>query len=140
MNLKRLWVPAVLLAVGLLANWLRLDVVESPRFAQMCQGHGATALCLGREWLVQGFLLHLPGTSKLSFYGSAALLATLWTMASRRSWVALLAASLGMLALQLYSAECGALALLAGLLRLLHLQARTTAEAPAMQANSQARQ
>ena len=135
MNFKRLRVPAVLLAIGLLASWLRFDVVESPRFAGMCQGHGATALCLGREWIVQGFLLHLRGASELSFYGSAALLSTLWAIFSRRSWVALLAASLGLLALQLYSAECGALALLAGLLRLLRLQARAV-ETPALQADS----
>lgn len=135
MNFKRLLLPAVLLAVGLFAAWLRFDVVESTRFAQMCQGTGAAGVCLGREWIVQGFLLHLRGASALNFYGVAALLATLWTMLSKRTLVALLAAALGLLALQLYSAEPGALALLAGLLRLLRLQARALTKTPAVQAN-----
>lgn len=135
MNFKRLLLPAVLLAVGLFATWLRFDVVESTTFAHSCQRPGALGACLVRGWVVQGFLLHLPGASALNFYGVAALLATLWALLSSRPGVALLAAALGLLALQLYSAEPGALALLAGLLRLLHLQASALAETPGLQPN-----
>jgi hypothetical protein len=56
-------------------------------------------------------------------YGIAALVATALALAWKRPWLAWLAAALGIVALQLYCFESGALAVLVGCLRLIRLQA-----------------
>ncbi|RCS29312.1 hypothetical protein DEO45_12495 [Rhodanobacter denitrificans] len=107
-----------LLAVALLATWLRYGVVESSATGQLCSG-GGPWWCRWRQWLVLGFLNDA--------YGIAALAATALALLHRRAWPAWLAAALGVFALQLYCVESGALALLAGCLCLLRRQATRAA-------------
>ncbi len=71
--------------------------------------------CSWRHALVLGFLYDV--------YGIAALLAAALALWRKHLWLAWLAAALGIVALQLYCFESGALALLIGCLRLLRLQA-----------------
>ncbi|WP_426701198.1 hypothetical protein ACPPVV_17795 [Rhodanobacter sp. Col0626] len=104
-----------LLAVALIASGLRYGLIEPSTMAQRCSG-GGPWWCDGRQWLVLGFLHGV--------YGVIALLATaLALLFWKRTWLAWLAAALGVFALQLYCFEAGALALLVGCLRLLRLQA-----------------
>lgn len=103
-----------LLAVALLAAWLRYGLVESSAIGQLCSA-GGPWWCQWRQWLVLGFLHDV--------YGIAALAATALALLRRRAWLAWLAAALGVFALQLYCVESGALALLAGCLCLLRRQA-----------------
>ena len=74
----------------------------------------APAWCGLRQALVLGFLYEA--------YGVAAVLAAVLALLRRSRGLAWLAAALGAFALQFYNYEPGALALLIGCLRLVHLQ------------------
>ena len=104
-----------LLAVVLIVAWLRYGVVEPGAMAQQCGGERNPWWCVWRHWLVLGFLHNV--------YGIAAVLTTALALWRKQIWLAWLATTLGVLALQLYCFEPGALAVLAGSLRLLRLQA-----------------
>lgn len=108
-----------LLPVGLAAAWLRFHVIESPPLAHLCAELAAPTWCPGREWLVAGFQ---PLLGSMSLLGMSALLAAAACLRVPRWWMAWLAAAVGLLALQLYCQESGALAVLFGSLRLLRLQ------------------
>ena len=112
---QRAWPWLLLLLVTLLAAYLRYGVIEPATMAQQCGGGHAPWWCRWRQWLVLGFLYDV--------YGIAALLATALALLWKRVWLAWLAAALGIIALQLYCFESGALAVLVGCLRLLRLQA-----------------
>ena len=105
----------LLLLVGIAVAVVRFELIESSAIGQLCGSSHAPWWCAVRTGLVLGFLHHV--------YGVAALIGALLALISRRRALAWLAAALGLLALQLYGAETGALALLAGSLRLLRLQA-----------------
>ncbi|MEP7186427.1 MAG: hypothetical protein ABI767_11375 [Rhodanobacter sp.] len=105
----------LLLVVGLSAAWLRYGLIESSAIGQQCSASGAPAWCAWRQALVLGFLHNV--------YGVAALVVAAIALAWPRMWVAWLAAALGVVALELYCFQSGALALLIGCLRLLRTQA-----------------
>ncbi|MEO8748628.1 MAG: hypothetical protein ABI379_13395 [Rhodanobacter sp.] len=105
-----------LLAVGGAAAWLRYGLIQPGHIAALCGDAGSPWWCPLRQWLVLGFLDDV--------YGVLALVVAAWALFSRRRAVAWLAAALGLFALELYCYQAGALALLAGCLRLLRLQAR----------------
>lgn len=113
----------LLLAVTLLVAWLRYGVVEPGSMAQQCGAGAGPWWCSWRHALVLGFLYDV--------YGIAALLAAAVALWRKHLWLAWLGAALGIVALQLYCFESGALALLIGCLRLLRLQA--TGPAPVEQ-------
>lgn len=115
-RLRRATPWLLLLLIALAAAWLRFGLIESSTVGQQCAAASAPAWCGWREVLVLGFLHGV--------YGVAALLASVLALWRRRTWLAWLAAALGLVALELYSVEAGALALLVGSLRLLRLQAR----------------
>lgn len=107
--------PWLLLALaGLGAAWLRYGLIEPRGLAELCATTQAPGWCPLRQALVLGFLHEV--------YGIAALAVTALALLRRSRALAWLAAALGALALQLYNYEPGALALLLGCLRLLHLQ------------------
>ncbi|KRE83561.1 hypothetical protein ASG75_14440 [Rhodanobacter sp. Soil772] len=112
---QRAWPWLLLLLVALFTAWLRYGVIEPATMAQQCGGGHAPWWCRWRQWLVLGFLHDV--------YGIAALLATALALFWKRMGLAWLAAALGIIALQLYCFESGALAVLIGCLRLLRLQA-----------------
>ncbi len=116
---RRAWPWLALLLVALLAAWLRYGLVEPAAMAQQCGDGHAPWWCRWRQWLVLGFLNDV--------YGIAALAATALALLWKRTGLAWLAAALGVVALQLYCFESGALALLFGCLRLLRLQAARAA-------------
>lgn len=99
-----------LLAAGLLAAWLRYRLIEPPLMAQQCAMRAASMACTLRQLVVAGFLNNTFGNLALA----AAVLALLW----RHPVAAWLAAALGVVAVQLYCYETGALALLIGCLLL----------------------
>ena len=105
------WLLLLLLVVAVAAAWLRYGLIEPSTMAQQCGGGHGPWWCHWRQWLVLGFLNDV--------YGIAALAATALALLRKRAWLAWLAAALGVIALQLYCFESGALALLAGCLRLL---------------------
>jgi hypothetical protein len=109
------WPWLALLLVALLGAWLRYGVVEPGSMAQQCGAGHAPWWCPWRQALVLGFLHNV--------YGIAALIATALALLWKRRWLAWLAAALGIVALQLYCFESGALAALIGCLRLIRLQA-----------------
>ena len=102
-----------LLAVAGLAALLRYRFIEPPTLAAYCVASGTAApmWCTFRQWVVEGFLLDVYGIAAVA----AAVFAVVWT----RRWNAWLAAALGVLAMQLYCYETGALALLVGALLLM---------------------
>ena len=115
-NRWRLAVPWLgLLLVAVLCAWLRYGLVEPGSMAQRCGADSAPWWCPWRHLLVLGFLNNV--------YGVAALIATALALLWKRQGFAWLAAALGILALQLYCFESGALAVLVGCLRLVRLQA-----------------
>jgi hypothetical protein len=120
---QRAWPWLLLLLVALFTAWLRYGVIEPATMAQQCGSGHAPWWCRWRQWLVLGFLHDV--------YGIAALLATALALLWKRAWLAWLAAALGVIALQLYCFESGALAVLTGCLRLLRLQ--TTRAVPVAQ-------
>ncbi|HUH31324.1 MAG TPA: hypothetical protein VLZ55_08170 [Rhodanobacter sp.] len=103
-----------LVAIGSAAAWLRYGLIESSTLGQLCSEAGSPWWCSWRQALVLGFLHNV--------YGSAALVAALLAMVSRRGAVAWLASALGLFALVLYCFQSGAIALLIGSLRLLRAQ------------------
>lgn len=124
MNARRLRALApwlLLVLVGLGAAWLRYGLIEPPAMAQLCTAAHAPAWCALRQALVLGFLHEV--------YGVAAIFATVLALLRRSRALAWLAAAVGAFALQLYCYEPGALALLVGCLRLVHLQG-AAADAP----------
>lgn len=115
MRLRAL-LPWLLIALaGLVAAWLRYGLIEQSALADLCATAQAPAWCPLRQALVTGFLHEV--------YGIAALLVAALALVLRTRVLAWLAAALGAFALLLYNAEPGALALLAGCLRLVHLTA-----------------
>jgi hypothetical protein len=112
----RLLTPWLLLAlVGLGAAWLRYGLIEPPALAQLCTAARAPTWCALRQTLVLGFLHEV--------YGVAAICVAVLALLRRSPVLAWLAAASGAFALQLYCYEPGALALLVGCLRLVHLTA-----------------
>jgi hypothetical protein len=105
---------AVIVAAALLATLLRYGFIEPSDVAHACDGKGGPWWCGARNAIVQGFLNY--------GYGYAAVLAALVAVFWRNTFTAVLAASLGVVALQLYCYEGGALALLIGSLRLVRIQ------------------
>lgn len=105
---------AVIILVALAAAWLRYGFIEPSDMAHACEGANQPAWCGTRTLVVQGFLSY--------GYGYAAVLVALVALFWRNTAAAVLAASLGVIALQLYCYEGGALALLIGALRLARLQ------------------
>lgn len=104
----------LVVAVGLLAAWLRYGLVQPPALAHRCAAASGPAWCPLRELAVRGFLSEAYGWAALA----AAVLALLW----RRTATAWLAAALGAFALVMYCADGGAPALLVGCLVLLRCQ------------------
>lgn len=115
----------VVLLVGAIAAALRYGLVEPPGLGDRCAvgGPGAPAWCGLRDLVVQGFLHDV--------YGAAALFATALALLYRRRWSAALAASLGLLAIELYCYQSGALALLVGALLLVRVNDPAWAAEPA---------
>ena len=106
------WAVIVLVALG--AAWLRYGFIEPSDMAHACDGSDGPWWCGTRTLIVQGFLSY--------GYGYAAVLMALVALFWRNTVAAVLAASLGVIALQLYCYEGGALALLIGALRLVRVQ------------------
>lgn len=113
--LRRAWPWLALLAVGAATAWLRYGLIQPSHIAAMCGDAGSPWWCTWRQWIVLGFLRNV--------YGVLALVVAACALLSRRLAVAWLAAALGLFALELYCFQSGALAALAGCLRLLRLQA-----------------
>ncbi|MDF4003731.1 hypothetical protein [Luteibacter sahnii] len=106
------WAAIVVAAIG--AAVLRYGFIEPAHVAHACDGTGGPWWCGTRDMIVQGFLSY--------GYGYAAIAAALLALFVRGTAMAVLAACLGVLALQLYCYEGGALALLVGALRLVRVQ------------------
>ena len=105
---------AVIVVVALAATLVRYEFVEPPHMAHACEAATGPWWCDLREAVVRGFLSY--------GYGYAAVLAALLAVCWRHTFAAVLAVSLGAIALQLYCYEGGALALLIGTLRLVRIQ------------------
>jgi hypothetical protein len=111
----RTLIPWLLIALaGLGAAWLRYGLIEPADLVELCTSAQAPAWCALRQALVMGFLHEV--------YGIAAVIVAALSLLHRSRALACLAAMLGAFALQLYNYEPGALALLVGCLRLVHLQ------------------
>ncbi|HEY4093714.1 MAG TPA: hypothetical protein VGN46_19575 [Luteibacter sp.] len=106
------WAVIVLAALG--AALLRYQFIEPSSMQHACEGDSRLWWCGTRDLVVQGFLSY--------GYGYAAIIAALLAVAWRSVGIATLAACIGVLALQLYCYEGGALALLIGVLRLVRIQ------------------
>jgi hypothetical protein len=106
------WAIIVLAALG--ATWVRYGFVEPSEMAHACDGASGPWWCGTRTLVVQGFLSY--------GYGYAAVLIALVALFWRNTAAAVLAACAGVIALQLYCYEGGALALLIGVLRLVRVQ------------------
>jgi hypothetical protein len=111
-----------LVAVALLAAWVRYGWIEPAEIARQCAAATAPAWCGVRQWLVQRFLDNS--------YGIAALAMTALALLWRRSGTAWCAAALGFVALQLYCFQSGAMALLIGCLLLVRQRGDTVAATP----------
>jgi hypothetical protein len=105
---------AIIVLVAAAAAWLRYGFIEPSDMAHACDGAAGPWWCGTRTLVVQGFLSY--------GYGYAAVLMALVALFWRNTAAAVLAASLGVIALQLYCYEGGALALLIGALRLVRVQ------------------
>ncbi|WP_413624477.1 hypothetical protein [Luteibacter sp. Lutesp34] len=105
---------AVIVGVALAASVVRYGFVEPPQIAHACEVQTGPWWCATRNLVVQGFLSY--------GYGYAAVLAALLAVFWRNTFAAVLAVCLGVVALQLYCYEGGALALLVGTLRLVRVQ------------------
>ena len=115
---------AVIVVVALGAVLLRYTFIEPSDMAHACDGGTGPWWCGTRSLIVQGFLSY--------GYGYAAVLAALVSLFWRSTFAAVLAAALGVIALQLYCYEGGALGLLIGTLRLVRIQYDRRATAPAL--------
>jgi hypothetical protein len=105
---------AIIVLVALAAAWLRYGFIEPSDMAHACDSANGPWWCGTRTFVVQGFLSY--------GYGYAAVLMALVALFWRNTSAAVIAASLGVIALQLYCYEGGALALLIGALRLARVQ------------------
>ncbi|GAB2567999.1 hypothetical protein ISP15_16535 [Dyella jejuensis] len=114
----------LIVAVGVLAAWLRYGFIEPPALAHRCDDAGGPAWCGIRQLLVIGFNSY--------GFGFAALAATVLALILKRPAIACLAAVLGVFAVIMYCYDAGAVSLLIGSLRLLRLQANRM-EAPRRQ-------
>lgn len=115
---------AVIVVVALAAALLRYGFIEPAHLGYACEGQDAPWWCGVRTLIVQGFLTYA--------YGYAAILAAFMAIFWRQTFAAVLATSLGVIALQLYCYEGGALALLIGSLRLVRFQYDRRAAVPAL--------
>jgi hypothetical protein len=106
------WAVIVVAAIG--AMLVRYSFIEPSDIAHACDGNVVPWWCGTRTLVVQGFLSY--------GYGYAAVLVAFVALLWRSTAAAVLAASLGVIALQLYCYEGGALALLIGTLRLVRIQ------------------
>jgi hypothetical protein len=106
------WAVIVVAALG--ATLVRYDFIEPSDVAHACDGDTGPWWCGTRTLVVQGFLSY--------GYGYAAVLAAFVALLWRSTFAAVLAASLGVIALQMYCYEGGALGLLIGTLRLVRIQ------------------
>ena len=106
------WLSLILLGIGVAL--LRFQVIESPTVTHLCSTGPAPFWCGGVQFVIAGFVSGGFGYAALA----AAALALLW----RRALSAWLAAALGLVALNLYCYEAGALAVLIGCLCLLRVQ------------------
>jgi hypothetical protein len=106
------WAVIILAAVA--AAVLRYAFIEPQHMQHACEGDTRLWWCSTRELVVQGFLSY--------GYGYAAIVVALLALVWRSIGIATLAACIGVLALQLYCYEGGALALLIGMLRLVRVQ------------------
>jgi hypothetical protein len=123
-NLQTALPWAVVVAVAFAAALIRYEFIEPSHMAHACEAQTGPWWCGLRNVVVQGFLDY--------GYGYAAVLAALLAVFWRHTFAAVLAVSLGAIALQLYCYEGGALALLVGTLRLVRVQVdRQTASVPA---------
>lgn len=105
---------AVIVIAACIAALLRYQFIEPQHMQHACEGTTRPWWCGTRELVVQGFLSY--------GYGYAAIVVALVALCWRSVGMATLAACIGVLALQLYCYEGGALALLIGVLRLVRLQ------------------
>ncbi|MBB3226212.1 hypothetical protein FHW69_000802 [Luteibacter sp. Sphag1AF] len=115
------WIAAIV--IGAIGVVLRFYVVEPQYMQHACEEGVAMWWCSYRQAVVVGFLTN--------GYGYAAVAAALLSLVWRHPFPAALAAGLGLLALQLYCFEAGALALLIGALRLVRVQSQPASAAPA---------
>jgi hypothetical protein len=104
---------AVIVIAAAAAALLRYGFIEPQEMQHACEGN-ALWWCGARDLVVQGFLSY--------GYGYAAIVVALLALVWRSVGIATLAACIGVLALQLYCYEGGALALLVGMLRLVRVQ------------------
>lgn len=104
---------AVIVIAAAAAALLRYGLIEPQEMQHACEGT-APWWCGARDLVVQGFLSY--------GYGYAAIVVALLALVWRSVGIATLAACIGVLALQLYCYEGGALALLVGMLRLVRVQ------------------
>lgn len=109
----------LIVVIGLLAAWLRYGFIEPPALGHVCDDGNAPSWCWARQWVVIGFNTY--------GYGIAAIIAAALAMLAKKSWLAALAAALGLFALILYCYYAGAIALLVACLRLVRLQANSMA-------------
>ena len=135
--LRLAWPWLLLFAFGLAAAALRYHVIESRELADLCGSGGTSPWCDARQLLILGFFHR---AYDVSVYGVVALAVTLIALRSKRIWIAWLAATLGIFALQLYCFEPGAAALLIGCLRLLRLQAQDVSHVPPVEQHRQRNQ
>ena len=112
----------LLVAFGLCTAWLRYGFIEPPELAHLCDDASGPAWCGARAALVLGFNSY--------GFGIAAIIVTALSLIWKKTWLAWLAATLGVLALILYCYDAGAVALLVGSLRLVRLQANRTMATP----------
>lgn len=112
----------LLVAAGLLTAWLRYGFIEPPELAHLCDDANGPAWCGARAALVLGFNSY--------GFGTAAIIVTVLSLIWRKTWLAWLAATLGVVAVILYCYDAGAVALLVGSLRLVRLQANRAMATP----------
>lgn len=105
---------AIVVVAAVVATLLRYEFIEPAHLGYACEAKTAPWWCGPRSLIVMGFLSY--------GYGYAAVLAAFVALFWRHTFAAVLAASLGVVALQLYCYEGGALALLIGTLRLVRFQ------------------
>lgn len=111
-----------IVVIGLMAAWLRYGFIEPPALGHVCEDGTPPWWCGAREALVIGFNTY--------GYGIAALIVMVLSFVWKKTWLAALAAMLGVFALILYCYDAGAVALLIGCLRLLRLQVSRTMATP----------
>jgi hypothetical protein len=114
---------AAIVAIAFVAALVRYEFIEPPQMAHACEAQAGPWWCGLRNSVVLGFLGY--------GYGYAAVLAAVLAVCWRHTFAAVLAVSLGVIALQLYNYEGGALAILVGTLRLVRTQYDASRALPA---------